>query len=238
MPLTLLRSGYNLFNVIRDLDLFSSDALSSGHWSALIPFVVGGIALWFTIRSLLNTFRVATRLIGGLLRYGSLFALLAGIVSWVLNGAKTDQLANVFSSGIGAAAGGAGQAGAGLTGQMFGLARDYMNGGTPNVVESIFGSGASSSSSYGSSRSSGATNTQRKSSSNSARRSGSSSSNSNNNGEDLTEIAQSWVKSVLVKAAGLESWFGDEATTTGTGSSKTKKAHRNKRAGTGRTSGR
>lgn len=220
---TLGQTGSNLYTVSRDLDFKSmygdlQHRIQHGGMSDLTPLLVGAIAIFFTLRSLMGTFRYGYRLIGTLVRYGSLISLLIAAVGWITGGQQQGNqggIANILSGLTGA--GNNNNGGNGMANGLFNMAKDYAAGaangqqgagnGVWDQAQGLFANMQGQQQGNAGSRPNTRSAKQR-----STREKRAAAGTNNNAGEpDLSNIAQGWVKDALLKATGLDSLFGGGA---------------------------
>ncbi|KAJ9104367.1 hypothetical protein QFC19_004009 [Naganishia cerealis] len=220
---TLGQTGSNLYTVSRDLDFKSMYAdvqhriQHGGGVSDFAPFIIGALAIFFTFRSLMGTFRYGYRLVGTLVRYGGFLSLLIAAVGWITGAQQQGNqggLANILG-GLGGA--GNNNGGNGMANGLFNMAKDYATGaangqqqgagnGVWDQAQGLFANVME-----GQQQPQAKTGSQRntRSTKQRAARENKAASTQNNGGNgDLSDIAQGWVKDALLKATGLDSLFG------------------------------
>jgi hypothetical protein len=192
-----------------------------GSIQGLAPLLIGAFAIFLTFRTLMSTFRSGFRLVGTLVRYGSFISLLIAAVGWFTGGQQgnqggiADMLGN-FAGGNNNAGGGGGMANG-----IFNMAKNYAMGNGQqqgagngvwgqaqelyaNVMEGQQQQQPKAGSKY---------NTRSTKQRSAAAGSGSNKASAPAAGDDnLSDIAQGWVKDALLKATGLDSLFGGDAT--------------------------
>ena len=227
--LTVLgQTGHNLYTVSRDLDIASiiSDVehrFREGSIQGLAPLFIGAFAIFLTFRTLMSTFRSGFRLAGTLVRYGSFISLLIAAVGWFTGGQQGNQagLADMLGGFAGNGNANANGGGGGMANGIFNMAKNYATGANghqagagwiwdqaqglfANVMEGQQQQAPKTGARY---------NTRSaKQRSNTAGAAGSTKDSAPAAvDENLSDIAQGWVKDALLKASGLDSFFGGNA---------------------------
>ncbi|KAJ9123174.1 hypothetical protein QFC22_001367 [Naganishia vaughanmartiniae] len=222
---TLGQTGSNLYSVSKDMDFKSmygdlQDRIQHGGMSDLTPLLVGAIAIFFTFRSLMGTFRYGYRLVGTLVRYGSLISLLIAAVGWITGGQQQGNqggIANILGGLTGAGNNNNNNGGNGMANGLFNMAKDYATGaangqqgagnGVWDQAQGLFANMQGQQQNTGSKPNTRSTK-QRATRDKAAAAAG---TNTNAGEPDLSNIAQGWVKDALLKATGLDSLFGGAA---------------------------
>ncbi|KAJ9124528.1 hypothetical protein QFC24_003320 [Naganishia onofrii] len=224
---TLGQTGSNLYTVSRDLDFKSmygdiQQRIQHGGMSDLTPLLVGVIAIFFTFRSLMGTFRYGYRIVGTLVRYGSLISLLIAAVGWITGGQQQGNqggLANILGGLTGAGNNNNNNGrNNGMANGLLNMAKDYAAGaangqqgagnGVWDQAQGLFANMQGQQQGNLGSKPNTRSTKQRAT----REKRASTGTNNNNAGEpDLSNIAQGWVKDALLKATGLDSLFGGNA---------------------------
>ncbi|KAJ9107582.1 hypothetical protein QFC21_001041 [Naganishia friedmannii] len=221
---TLGQTGSNLYSVSRDLDFKSmygdlQQRIQHGGMSDLTPLLVGAIAIFFTFRSLMGTFRYGYQLVGTLVRYGSLISLLIAAVGWITGGQQQGNqggIANILG-GLTGAGNNNNNGGNGMANGLFNMAKDYATGaangqqgagnGVWDQAQGLFANIQGQQQGNAGTKPNTRSTKQR-----ATREKKAAAGTANNAGEsDLSNIAQGWVKDALLKATGLDSLFGGGA---------------------------
>lgn len=225
---TLGQTGNNLYTVSRDLDIGAlySDVehrFREGSIQGLAPLLIGAFAIFLTFRTLMSTFRSGFRLFGTLVRYGSFISLLIAAVGWFTGGQQGNQggLANI----LGGLAGGNNNAngGGGMANGLFNMAKNYATGangqqqgagnGVWDQAQGLFANVMEGQKQQPKTGAKYNTRSAKQRSAAAGSAAGSKSASAPPAGdENLSDIAQGWVKDALLKATGLESLFGGDAT--------------------------
>lgn len=229
--LTVLgQTAHNLYTVSRDLDIASiiSDVehrFREGSIQGLAPLFIGALAIFLTFRTLMSTFRSGLRLAGTLVRYGSFISLLIAVVGWFTGGQQGNQGGLADMLGGFAANGNANANGAGAGGMangIFNMAKNYATGanghqagagGIWDQAQGLFANVMEGQQQQTTKTGARYNTRSAKQRSNAAGAAGSNRDSTPAAGdENLSDIAQGWVKDALLKASGLDSFFGGDAT--------------------------
>ena len=226
--LTVLgQTGHNLYTVSRDLDIASivndvEHRFREGNIQALAPLLIGTLAIFLTFRTLMSTFRSGIRLAGTLVRYGSFISLLVAAVGWFTGGQQGNQggLADMLG-GFAGHGNNANAEGGGLANGIFNMAKDYATGangqqaGAGGIWDQAQGLFANVMEGQNQQQQKVPKTSSRYNTRSAKQRSAATGSNKASapaaGDENLSDIAQGWVKDALLKASGLESFFGGDA---------------------------
>lgn len=192
-----------------------------GSIQGLAPLIVGALAIFLTLRTMMSTFRSGARLIGTLVRYGSLISLLVAAVGWVTGGQQQGGgLANILG-GLASNNNNNNNPNGGMANGLFNMAKDYATGqqqqgagnGVWDQAQGLFANVMEGQQQQ--QQKTGAKYNTRGNRQRAAAAAGSKRTPASNGGApadaDLSDIAQGWVKDALLKATGLDSLFGGDA---------------------------
>ncbi|KAJ9104197.1 hypothetical protein QFC20_004635 [Naganishia adeliensis] len=170
---------------------------------------------------MMSTFRSGARLVGTLVRYGSLISLLVAAVGWITGGQQGAQgggLANILGGLAGNNNNNNGNGG--MANGLFNMAKNYATGqgqqqgagnGVWDQAQGLFANvmeGQQQQQPKNGAKYNTRANKQRAAAGSSKKAPASNGAAADG---DLSDIAQGWVKDALLKATGLDSLFGGDA---------------------------